>query len=538
MENTDPYSVASGQSANTTDRQVVCWRVVRRNVFLGWTLLMCTPGLLFASPLSSSAWSETTWQEHCREVRTSYNPGQDLNNEAFTLTPVDARWQKFLSWVQRNKISKHHIDGIDTGNGDRVARGVTVHWALGTRWERQTTMSFGYAIAYLVGELGWQDTDFPEFFAQRGGVYSTNLKDRLVLIDTLSASPWQDFFRFLTTLAPEDTTLSRVTAVNPEKGTVMVTAGQGKVVEIPSERYAAVLGQVLTDCRAYEFFLAYDRQDARTLAGQEPGKGLAAQEAAAIPAAAVSARLSPTATVSPIRGDSEPKASLRGRALYEQECSACHGAKGDGKGLFATALLPRPRNFTMGLFRYRSTPTGQLPTDQDLCRSVARGLPGTAMPAWGQFLRQEEIQEVIAYLKRLSERFAREKPTEIITLPPVPPVAAEGLAHGKQLFTDMGCVSCHGEDGKGKGSAGEDLKTAEGDPISPRDLTDKWSFRGGYAPEDIFLRLSTGLDGAPMPSYRGMVSDEELWNLVFYILSLSPSERPQVVIRAPEREIK
>lgn len=336
----------------------------------------------------------------------------------------------------------------------------------------------------------------------------------------------------------QSTTLSRVTAVNPEKQTVMVTVGRGKVVEVPYERYAALLGQVLTDCRAYEFFQAYDRQDARTPAGREPEKGLAPQEAAAVPAGAGSAKSSPTATVSSVQGGSEPNASPRGRALYEQECNACHGAKGDGKGLFATALLPRPRNFTTGLFRYRSTPTGQLPTDQDLYRSVARGLPGTAMPAWGQFLRQEEIQEVIAYLKRLSERFAHEKPPEIITLPPVPSVAAEGLAHGKQLFTDMGCVSCHDEDGKGKGSAGEDLKTAEGDPISPRDLTDKWSFRGGYTPEDIFLRLSTGLDGAPMPSYRGMVSDEELWDLVFYLLSLSPAERPQVVLRAPERAIE
>ncbi len=517
-------------------RKVACRQVVMRAVFVGWPLLIFPPGFLFASPLNPTTWSEAIWQEHCRGIRTSYNPAQDLSDHEFTLTPADERWQAFLSWVQSNKISEHHIEGIDTGNSERGPRGVIMHWAPGTRWERQTTMSFGHAIAYLVGELGWQDTDFPAFFGRYGGIYGINLKDRLVLIDPLSVSPWQDFFRFLTTLPPEDTTLSRVTAVNPEQRTVTTTVGRGKVIEVPYERYAALLGQVLTDCRAYEFFLAYDRQDARTLAGQEPGKGLAVQEAAAIPAAAVAARSSPTATVSPVQGGSEPNASPRGRTLYEQECSACHGAKGDGKGLFATALLPRPRNFTMGLFRYRSTPTGQLPTDQDLDRSVARGLPGTAMPAWGQFLHQEELQEVIAYLRGFSERFTREKPTEIITLPPVPSVTAEGLARGKQLFTDMGCVSCHDEDGKGKGSAGEDLKTAEGDPISPRDLTDKWSFRGGYAPEDVFRRLATGLDGAPMPSYRGMVSDEELWDLVFYLLSLSPAERPQVALRVPEEK--
>lgn len=520
-------------------RKVVCWQVIIGAVFMGGTLLICTQGSLFASPLSPTAWSEATWQEHCRGTRTSYNPGQDSSNHELTLTPADERWPQFLSWVQRNKISEHHIEGIDMGNGDGAARGVTVHWAQGTRWERHTTMSFGYAITYLVGGLGWQDTDFPEFFGQYGGTYGINLKDRLVLIDTLSASPWQDFFRFLTTLPSEDTALSRVTAVNPEKQTVTITAGRGKKREIlPYEQFAYLLGQVLTDCRASEFFQAYDRQDAKMPVRQESGKGHAPQEAAAVSAVAESARSLPAAVTSPAPNSSEPNALPPGRALYERECSVCHGIKGDGKGPFATALFPRPRNFTMGLFRYRSTPTGQLPTDQDLHRSVSHGLSGTAMPAWGQFLQQEEIQEVIAYLKGLSERFAREQPTEIITLPQVPSVTTEGLARGKQLFTDMGCVSCHGEDSKGKGSAGEDLKTAEGDPIAARDLTDKWSFRGGHTPEDVFRILSTGLDGSPMPSYRGMVSDEELWDLVFYILSLSPSERPQVAVRAPGREIQ
>jgi mono/diheme cytochrome c family protein len=388
-------------------------------------------------------------------------------------------------------------------------------------------MSFGYAIAYLVGELGWQDSDFLQFFARYNGTYSINLKDRLVLIDPLSASPWQEFFHFLTTLTPENITLARITAVNPEKQTVSVTAGQGRLVEIPYKHYADLLGQVLTDCRAYEFFQAYDRQGKGTSAGQEPRKGLASQETAA----AIPAELLPTVSTSPAKADPEPtspSALSQGRILYEQQCSACHGIEGDGKGPLAEALFPRPRNFTMGLFRYRSTPTGQLPTDQDLYRVVSRGLPGTTMPTWDQFLRREEIQETITYLKGFSKRFAKEQPTEVVTIPSVLAVTKEGLARGKRLFADMGCVSCHGEDGKGKGSASEDLKTAEGDPASTRDLTDKWSFRDGHTPEDIFRRLATGMDGSPMPSYRGMVPDEELWDLVFYILSLSPSGRPRV----------
>jgi cytochrome c oxidase cbb3-type subunit 2 len=509
------------------------WQITIRNIFLGWIILVFTPGLLFASPLSPAAWGEATWQEHCRGIRTSYNPTQDLSDQAFTLTPADQRLPEFLLWVQSHKISEHRIEGVD-GGGNGVPTGVVVHWAPDSRWERHTTISFGYAVAYLVGKLGWQDTDFPEFFAQYGGTYGVNLKDRLVLIDSLSASPWQDFFHFLRTLAPANVTLSHLTAVNPEKRTVTITAGRGKLVKISYEQFVDLLGQALTDCRAYEFFQAYDRRGKETPTGQEPAKGTVLQEAVVIAAAATSAKPSPAAPA--LQSQPEPNSSSalsRGHTLYEKECSVCHGVKGDGKGPFVEALFPRPRNFTMGLFRYRSTPTGQLPLDEDLYRTVSRGLPGTTMPAWGQFLPQEEIQEVITYLKGFSERFVKEKPTEIVTIPPAPPVTQEGLARGKQLYTDMGCVSCHGEDGKGQGSAGEDLKMAEGDPISPRDLTDKWSFRGGHTPQDVFLRLSTGLDGSPMPSYRGMVSDEELWDLVFYLLSLSPPERPWIAVRTP-----
>lgn len=511
-----------------TDR-ALRWRAACRTVLCGWILFTCSPTLSGASPVSPSAWQDTTWQGRCQGVRTSYNPAQELSDDALMLTPTDARWLSFLSWVQKNRVSEHHIEGINTG-GSEAQRGITVHWAPHTRWERQTRMSVGYAIAYLVGALGWQDSDFPEFFARRGGTYGINLKDRLVLVDALSASPWQDFFRFLTTLPLEAVTLARLTAVDPEQRTVTITAGLGRTRAVAYEQFASLLGQVLTDCRAYEFFQAYDRQDAGLPAGQAPGTGLAPQRTAAMPAAARSARSSLTAIKSPVQGDAEPTGLSQGRTLYEQECSVCHGVEGDGKGPLATALFPRPRNFTMGLFRYRSTATGQLPTDQDLYRSISRGLPGTAMPAWGQFFRREEIEGVIAYLKHFSERFAKEGPGEVVTVPPPPAVTPEGLVRGRQLYTDMGCASCHGDDGKGQGGAGEGLNTAEGDPIAPRDLTDKWSFRGGHTPEDVFRVLATGLDGSPMPSYRGMVADEELWDLVFYVLSLSPADRPRVTV--------
>src|SRR2546427_11977664 len=70
-----------------------------------------------------------------------------------------------------------------------------------------------------------------------------------------------------------------------------------------------------------------------------------------------------------------------GKAVYERKCLLCHGEKGDGKGPAAELLDPKPRDFTSGIYKIRTTAT-KAPTDQDLFRVVSEGMPGTSMPAW------------------------------------------------------------------------------------------------------------------------------------------------------------
>src|SRR5207247_1491942 len=72
----------------------------------------------------------------------------------------------------------------------------------------------------------------------------------------------------------------------------------------------------------------------------------------------------------------------RGKEEFEEHCIGCHGVRGDGNGLAATFLFPRPRDFTIGVFKFRSTPSGSLPTDGDLFRTITRGVRWTAMPTW------------------------------------------------------------------------------------------------------------------------------------------------------------
>ncbi|MGH2621161.1 MAG: c-type cytochrome, partial [Anaerolineales bacterium] len=217
-----------------------------------------------------------------------------------------------------------------------------------------------------------------------------------------------------------------------------------------------------------------------------------------------------------------------GEAVYQQRCEICHGTAGDGNGPAAANMDPRPRDFRRGWYKIRSTANGQLPTDEDLVRIITDGMPGTTMPAWGAVLTPEELQSVAEYIKGFSRRFERETPE------PVPVLAAPGsseerIGRGGQLFSGAGaeCAKCHGLAGRGDGPSAGELVDDFSQPIVPADLSAPWSFRGGPSAEDVYLRLKTGLTGSPMPSYADVLSDDELWDLAYYVDSLGEDQPPQ-----------
>ena len=89
--------------------------------------------------------------------------------------------------------------------------------------------------------------------------------------------------------------------------------------------------------------------------------------------------------------------------LYREHCSQCHGITGDGAGPTARSLNPYPRDFRMGRFKYKSTPLGKRPTDDDLKRVIVNGIPGTAMPSF-RSLPAEDVAALVDYVKYLSIR--------------------------------------------------------------------------------------------------------------------------------------
>ena len=213
-----------------------------------------------------------------------------------------------------------------------------------------------------------------------------------------------------------------------------------------------------------------------------------------------------------------------GREVYRARCAGCHGSTGDGNGPAATFLFPRPRDFTLGVFKFRTTPSGSLPTDGDLYRTVTRGVRWTAMPTWHELPGKERLA-VITFIKTFSKRWKEEKPEPPEVIGDAPKATPMLIARGKDLYQKAKCFQCHGESGKGDGESAPDLIDDLKFPIRPTDLT-RGQLKGGSTARDIYRTMTLGLDGTPMPSFADALSDEERWAVSYYVLSLSAWRDP------------
>jgi DMSO reductase family type II enzyme heme b subunit len=226
-----------------------------------------------------------------------------------------------------------------------------------------------------------------------------------------------------------------------------------------------------------------------------------------------------------------PEFMEEGKAIYFRRCSFCHGLLGDGNGPAADFLDPRPRDFTLGTFKFRTTQSGELPLDTDLFRTVSRGLPGTAMQAFDDDFIKNGLDEdqrwaVIAYIKTFAMEFEDEEldPVtrgKVVALPASrAPFDADTIARGKKIFERAKCWECHGKLGRGDGQKSFDREDDWGFPIRIRNVTHPWKIKAGSDVEDIFMRFSTGINGTPMPSFAKALNEDERWDLANYIKSL------------------
>jgi mono/diheme cytochrome c family protein len=210
----------------------------------------------------------------------------------------------------------------------------------------------------------------------------------------------------------------------------------------------------------------------------------------------------------------------KGKELYEANCVQCHGAEGRGDGYGAPFLVPPPRDFTANQFKFRTTGGGQLPTDDDLFRTISRGANGTGMPPWKYLLSDEERWALVEYVKTFEPRFATAGALKPMPLPDAPGKSRDAV-HGKAAYLKMQCEKCHGEDGRGVGPASNAMVDARGRHVNALNFTQPAAFRTGWAEREIIRTLETGMNGVPMPSYSGAMSKQEEYDLAAYIMSIA-----------------
>jgi mono/diheme cytochrome c family protein len=108
--------------------------------------------------------------------------------------------------------------------------------------------------------------------------------------------------------------------------------------------------------------------------------------------------------------------------------------------------------------------------------------------------------------------------SENATLAPVPaeyagltnPLGPDAAAAGAEVFR-TNCATCHGPQGHGDGPAGQSLEP------KPRNLA---SIQAAAEDDFLFWRIREGKPGTSMVAWKGILTDEQIWQTVAFIRTL------------------
>jgi mono/diheme cytochrome c family protein len=190
-----------------------------------------------------------------------------------------------------------------------------------------------------------------------------------------------------------------------------------------------------------------------------------------------------------------------GRQAYTGSCATCHGATGDGKGAFGTALYPDATDL-------RAADT-QEKKDGELFWIIKNGLSFGGMPAFGELHPDETIWAIVGYIRGLAENPQANAPLRVPTPSPddlafADPHSPDPLARGAAVFMAKGCAGCHGPHGNAPGNT----------TIGP----DRESMASVEA-----LKAQLHTPDPPMPIfYPHRITDQEIQDVYAYVRTFAP----------------
>ena len=212
----------------------------------------------------------------------------------------------------------------------------------------------------------------------------------------------------------------------------------------------------------------------------------------------------------------ETPAFENGKQLYLQNCAHCHGLSGQGDGWDGAYLDVAPANFT--------DPNMRGMTDGDYYARVSFGIQNSAMPAWGEFLPENQRWAAINFIlmafqfgtEDTGSLYSDQIANNILTLSS-DNWTGEGHVispeNGQTLY-DTYCAGCHGASGQGDGPGLENLPS--GAPAAyASDLPEAY----------IFWRIWEGVDNAIMPPFNWLIPESEIWDLTAFVQQLTATQQ-------------
>ena len=226
----------------------------------------------------------------------------------------------------------------------------------------------------------------------------------------------------------------------------------------------------------------------------------------------------------------------RGKLIYKEYCSQCHGATGKGDGPAASGLEPKPAVHANMAF-------DKLPMEYlyNVVNHGGRAVgKSTSMPYWNLTIGQQGVADVIAYLKATFKggaaeaaaaapatggpsgvcpqpRKTQQAPDEFLAKNNPLPASAEHMQAGRKLFLEtakpLACMNCHGTKGDGNGPAAMGLMPP------PRNFTCGATMKD-LPDGQLFWVIKNGSPGTGMMPFSGL-PDDEVWQLIHYLRTLA-----------------